>query len=53
MLKDNLAKCREDYKKVINQYDEYMNAEKEHFKRVQDFEAACDKNDEMRQKLGL
>lgn len=49
----SLAECREEYRSVQRQFDECMNAEKEHFQRLTAFEAACDQNDELRAKLGL
>jgi hypothetical protein len=37
-----LNDCRNDYKKVQTEFEQDMKAEMDHFKRVNDFEAACD-----------
>lgn len=51
--KNKLEQCKQDYKSVQTQYDECIRMEKDHFKRIKEFEIACDKNDELRAKLGM
>jgi len=48
-----LDRCRNEYRQVQTQFDECIFAEKDHFTRIKEFEAACDKNDELREKLGM
>jgi len=48
---DQLTKLRQDYSKVQQSYNESIIKEKEHFKRIKDFEEECDKNDEYRKRM--
>lgn len=41
---------RADHSKSSKAYNDSIHAEKEHFKRIKDFEAECDRNDELRHK---
>lgn len=50
---EKLETARADYRRVQGQFDECMLKEKEHFQRVRQFEEACDRNDELREKLGM
>ena len=50
---EKLEAARADYRRVQGQFDECMLKEKEHFQRVRQFEEACDRNDELREKLGM
>ena len=48
---DSLSKLRLDYQRVQASYNESILREKDHFKRIKEFEDECDKNDELRSKL--
>ncbi len=48
---DGLSKLRLDYQRVQAQYNESILREKDHFKRIKEFEDECDKNDELRSKM--
>jgi hypothetical protein len=48
---NNLNKLKGDYTRVNTSYNENILKEKEHFKRIKEFEEECDKNDELRSKL--
>jgi hypothetical protein len=48
---DNLNKLKTDYQRVQNLYNDSIMKEKDHYKRMKDFEDECDKNDEFRAKL--
>lgn len=43
---------RADHQKTNKVYNENIIAEKDHFKRIKEFEDECDRNDELRQKRG-
>lgn len=47
----DLTKAKNDYREVQLQFDDMLVTEKEHFKRVKEFEDACIENDELIQKL--
>lgn len=51
--KAKLEQCKQDYKNSQTAYDECIRLEKDHFKRIKEFEIACDRNDELRAKLGM
>jgi hypothetical protein len=42
-----------DYQRVQGGYNESILKEKDHFRRIKEFEEECDKNDELRAKLGM
>lgn len=46
-----MSKLRVDYQRVQAQYNESILREKDHYKRIKEFEDECDKNDELRSKL--
>lgn len=46
-----MGKLRVDYQRVQASYNESILREKDHFKRIKDFEDECDVNDELRSKL--
>lgn len=48
---DNLNKLKTDSSRVHQSYNDSILKEKEHFKRIKEFEEECDKNDELRQRL--
>ena len=48
---DGLGKLKLDYQRVQAQYNESILREKDHFKRIKEFEDECDRNDELRTKL--
>lgn len=48
---DGMTKLRQDYQRVQAQYNESILREKDHFKRIKEFEDECDKNDELRSRL--
>lgn len=48
---DAMAKLRLDNQRVQAQYNESILREKDHFKRIKEFEDECDKNDELRARL--
>ena len=52
-LNNYIEKIKQDYRRVQKQFDEFILAEKDHFKRIKDFEEACDLNDDLRSKAGL
>lgn len=45
---DALSKSRQEYQRVQAQFNESIIKEKEHFRRIKEFEEECDKNDELR-----
>ncbi len=48
---EQMGKLKLDYQRVQAQYNESILREKDHFKRIKEFEDECDKNDELRSKL--
>jgi chromosome segregation ATPase len=48
---ESLNKLRVDSQRVQAQYNESIMREKDHFRRIKEFEDECDKNDELRSKL--
>lgn len=46
-----MQKLRLDYQRVQASYNESILREKDHFKRIKEFEDECDKNDELRSRL--
>jgi hypothetical protein len=48
---EQMTKLRVDYQRVQAQYNESILREKDHFKRIKEFEDECDKNDELRSKM--
>ena len=50
---EKLDAARAEYRQVQGGFDDCMGKEKEHFQRVRAFEEACDKNDLLREKLGM
>ena len=48
---ESLTKLRVDSQRVQAQYNESIMREKDHFRRIKEFEDECDKNDELRSKL--
>ena len=48
---DSLNKLKIDYQRVQASFNESILREKDHFKRIKEFEDECDKNDELRSKL--
>lgn len=45
---DSLNKLKVDYQRVQASYNDSIVREKDHFKRIKEFEDECDKNDAMR-----
>ena len=48
---DGLNKLKQDYQKVQTQFNDSILKEKDHFKRIKEFEDECDKNDEYRARI--
>lgn len=48
---ETLNKLKGDSTRVHTNYNESIMKEKEHFKRIKEFEEECDKNDELRQRM--
>jgi hypothetical protein len=48
---DSLNKFKTDYQRVQNLYNDSIMKEKDHYRRMKEFEDECDKNDEFRAKL--
>lgn len=46
-----MGKLRVDYQRVQASFNESILREKDHFKRIKEFEDECDRNDEFRGKL--
>lgn len=46
-----MGKLRVDYQRVQASFNESILREKDHFKRIKEFEDECDRNDEFRAKL--
>ena len=45
---ESLNKLKVDYQRVQAQFNESILREKDHFKRIKEFEDECDKNDQIR-----
>jgi len=48
---ENLNKFKGDYARVQSNYNESILKEKEHYRRIKEFEEECDQNDELRKKM--
>ena len=48
---EQMSKLRLDYQRVNASYNESILREKDHFKRIKEFEDECDKNDELRSRI--
>lgn len=48
---DSLNKLKVDYQRVQASYNESILREKDHFKRIKEFEDECDKNDALRAQI--
>ena len=49
--RETMRKLRQDNNKVNQSYNDSVMKEKDHFKRIKEFEEECDKNDDMRKKI--
>ena len=49
----DLERAKVEYRQIQNAFDDCIMQEKDHFKRIKDFEAACDMNEQLRGKLGM
>lgn len=44
---DELEQCKAQYRALQQQFDNCIMEEKEHFKRIKEFEAACELNEKL------